>query len=463
MSADSFGAKGRAPSGRPLVALDEEPTPSARARSREELADYLLDIGATLAAYGCPSYRLEDVIRLIADLEGHRADPFALPTGLFLRVTAKDGGGPQVHRMTRVSDWGVDLARLTLVDEVFNDVIDRRTTIEQARTRIRQIMTRPPEWSPAMVFASTAAASGAVAVFFKGGPVEILAAAIVGGAIAGSRLALSSPRKSVNSAPDPAEAAGTSRRNARRLLSDFLGGLFAAACAWLALRVWPEARPEVIVPAGAIALFPGMTFTTGVAEVAQKNVVAGGARLIESAVTLLLILFGVALMAGIGEVVGAEMPSWLGDKDKLSGLSLPWQALALLVSSFAFGAVFQVPKRWLWSTFLSSATGWVVADVAVHYRFPGHVAAFCAALSVCMLANGLARVTKRPAQLFQLPGMMLLVPGSFGFLSLGEFLESDTSHTIRGTQSGFTMALVGAALVIGVLVANVVVPSRKLL
>lgn len=73
------------------IRLDDEPTPSARVRSREDLADYLLDIGATLAAYGCPSYRLEDVIRLIADVEGHRADPFALPTGLFLRVTAKDG------------------------------------------------------------------------------------------------------------------------------------------------------------------------------------------------------------------------------------------------------------------------------------------------------------------------------------------------------------------------------------
>lgn len=78
-----------------------------------------------------------------------------------------------------------------------------------------------------------------------------------------------------------------------------------------------------------------------------------------------------------------------------------------------------------------------------------------------MLANFLARVTKRPSQVFQLPGMMLLVPGSFGFLSLSAFLASN--NALMGTQRGFTMALVGAALVIGVLVANVIVPSRKLL
>ena len=154
------------------------------------------------------------------------------------------------------------------------------------------------------------------------------------------------------------------------------------------------------------------------------------------------------------------MPTWL-DRASLPGLPVHWQAIALLVSSVGFGAVFQVPRRWLWTTFVSSATGWIVAAGAVHYRLPGHVAAFCAALSVCMLANALARRTNRPAQLFQLPGMMLLVPGSFGFLSLSEFLES--KDALMGTQRAFTMALVGAALVIGILVANVLMPSRKLL
>ncbi len=60
---------------------DAEPTPSVRARSREDVADYLVEIGSLLAASGCPSYRLEDVLRLIADVEGHRADPFALAAG----------------------------------------------------------------------------------------------------------------------------------------------------------------------------------------------------------------------------------------------------------------------------------------------------------------------------------------------------------------------------------------------
>jgi uncharacterized membrane protein YjjP (DUF1212 family) len=411
-------------------------------RTREELADYLLDIGATLASYGCPSYRLEDVIRAIAEAEGYRAEPFALPTGLFLRVTPQVRGDepvPEVHRMTRLHDWGVDLGRLTLVDAIFNDVVDRRATIEQARARIRAIVKQPPLWSRSMVWAATTVAAGAAAVFFRGALVDVLVASIVGAVIGGSRLLLD-------------------RDPAHRLLSEFLGGLFAATCAWLATRVWPTALPEVIVLAGAISLFPGMTFTTGLAEVAQKNLVSGGARLMESAVTLLLILFGVALVAGFQKITGVLLPP---NDVVRAGLGLPYQGLALALSSLSFAVIFQVPRRYLWAALVSGATGYAVTALSVRYvpEAP-HVAAFCAALAVCVLSNGLARVTNRPAQLFQLPGMILLVPGSFGYVSLGQLLAKKAE---AGVQEGFTMALVGAALVIGVLVANVVMPPRKLL
>jgi len=412
-------------------------------RSREELADYLLDIGATLASYGCPSYRLEDVIRAVAEAEGFRAEPFALPTGLFLRVTPRvrtDETVPEVNRMTRVSDWGVDLGRLTLIDAIFNDVVARRATIEQARARIRAIVKQPHLWSPSLVWAATTVAAGSAAVFFRGGLVDVLVASIVGAAIGGAHVLLE-------------------RKPAHRLLSEFLGGLFAATCAWLATQVWPTARAEVIVLAGAISLFPGMTFTTGLAEVAQKNLVSGGARLMESAVTLLLILFGVALVGGFQQISGGHLPPPVLAAP--IGLGLPYQALALALSSLSFAVIFQVPRRYFWAALVSGATGYTVTALAMrHLPEAPHVAAFCAALAVCVLSNALARITDRPAQLFQLPGMIVLVPGSFGFVSLGQLLAKNAE---AGVQQGFMMALVGAALVIGVLVSNVLMPPRKLL
>ena len=71
----------------------------------ETLADYLVEIGGTLVSYGCPSYRLEEVIRVVADLEGFTAQAFAIPTGLFVSVQRIGASGPHaapILRMVRV-------------------------------------------------------------------------------------------------------------------------------------------------------------------------------------------------------------------------------------------------------------------------------------------------------------------------------------------------------------------------
>src|ERR1700691_492295 len=86
-----------------------------------ELADYLVEMGGLLVAYGCPSYRVEDVITRVGQIEGHESHALAIPTGLFVSFGRRDGRDPIV-RMTRVRDWGVDLDRLVLVDRIFNDV-----------------------------------------------------------------------------------------------------------------------------------------------------------------------------------------------------------------------------------------------------------------------------------------------------------------------------------------------------
>jgi len=422
--------------------------PPSRSLSREEVADYLLEIGATLATYGCPAYRLEDVVRLVADVEGFRAEPFVLPTGLWLRVMpaeAADATGPperipervpEVIRMTRITESRVDLHRLAAVDSIFNDVAERRATIEEARRRIRRVASGPPAWSALQVWVAGTFASAAAAVFFRGRLIDVGVAALVGACVALVRILLRTP--------------------AQRLLSEFVGGVFAAAVGGLTARFVPGASSEVIVLAGVIALFPGMNFTTGLAEIAQKNLVSGGARLTESVMTLLLLLFGVAFVAGLQKMLGIGTP--VLDPAR-HGLSLPYQAAALVISSMAFGVLFQVPRRYLWAAIASGATGYLATAIAVRH-LPEHIAAFCAALAVCSFANALARFTQRPAQLFQLPGLVLLVPGSFGFVSLGQFLHENVT---AGMQMAFTMALVGVALVVGVLVANVVMPARKLL
>src|SRR4030095_12505505 len=133
------------------------------------------------------------------------------------------------------------------------------------------------------------------------------------------------------------------------------------------------------------------------------------------------------------------------------------QAVGLVASSPRSAVFFGVPRRFLGAALASGAIAYIATALGTRY-LPGHVSAFAAALAVCLFSNGLARATDRPAQLFQFPGMMLLVPGSFGFLSLEDFLRGDF---LNGAAKGFSMLLIAGALVTGILLANAVLPARK--
>jgi len=410
--------------------------PQSRRRTAEEVADYVVELATALERYGCPSYRVEQAARVVAALEGFHAEPFVLPTGIFLRIW---GESPRVelHRMVRVAEWTTDLGALVEVDAIFNDVADRKSTLEQARGRLRVLDERRHAYPKAAVFVAAVLVAAAAAVFFGGRAIDVPVAAASGALVGVADLWLA-------------------RSEARRLLADFAAAALAAASAWLATRLFANVTPGVVVLAATIARFPGMTFTNGLAELAQKNLVSGGARLMEAMVTLLQLVLGIALVFALQQLVHASPPP---PESTAHALPLVVQAAALIVSSLSFGVIFHVPRRFLWTALASGATAYVTTAVAVRH-LPGHLAAFLAAVAVCLLANGLARRTERPAQLFQIPGMMLLVPGSFGFLALGYFLTGDF---IAGASRGFAMLLTGGGLVVGVLLANVLLPARKVL
>jgi uncharacterized membrane protein YjjP (DUF1212 family) len=400
-----------------------------------ELADYLLELGGALLSYGCTTYRVEQVVRAVARVEGYQAEAFGIPTGLFVALRGRGVEG-QVVRMIRVEEWGVNLARLAAVDGIFNDVAARKLTIEDARAQLHDLDRTAPGYAPVVKWLATAAACGAAAVFFRGGMPEVLLSALAGALVGFMAWSLAHVRSG-------------------RFLVDFLGALFAALFAWGCTHFRHDLSREVLVLSAVIPLVPGMTLTTGLAELAQKNLVSGSARCMEAFVTFLSILFGIALAIGAEKIAGGSV----GTAPARQGLSLGYQCGALLCASLAFAVLFSAPRRYAWAAVLSGAIGYAATALGTRH-LPGHVAAFAAALAICVYANGCARAMRRPAQLFQLPGMMLLVPGSFGFLSLEDFLRGDF---LNGAAKGFDMLLIAGGIVTGVLLANVVMPARKLL
>ena len=211
----------------------------------------------------------------------------------------------------------------------------------------------------------------------------------------------------------------------------------------------------MITLSGLIVLVPGLTLTTAMTELATGHLVSGGARLAGALLTFLTIGFGVALGSRLGAL---SFPAMVAPQAQ-APLPLWTEGAALLVAALAFVVLFRAAPR---------DGGWVLAAATVAYlgarsgaaALGPELGALFGALVLGVCSNLHARCLQRPAALTQVPGLMLLVPGSLGFRSVAALVEHDT---LSGVQTAFTMVLVAIALVTGLLLANVLVPTRKAL
>jgi uncharacterized membrane protein YjjB (DUF3815 family) len=73
-------------------------------------------------------------------------------------------------------------------------------------------------------------------------------------------------------------------------------------------------------------------------------------------------------------------------------------------------------------------------------------------------SNGLARYSGRPAATTLVPGLLVLVPGSFGFRSVQALLNHDV---VSGVEIGFSTTMTAMALVTGLFLANLTVAPRS--
>jgi uncharacterized membrane protein YjjB (DUF3815 family) len=213
-------------------------------------------------------------------------------------------------------------------------------------------------------------------------------------------------------------------------------------------------RPSVLLLAGVVVLLPGLTVTTAIVELASAHLVSGTARLMGGFVTFLQLGFGVALGRRLALLLPSLPPPPLGEP-------LPrWAAFgAALGSAIGFSLLLRTKPR---------DGGWVLASVTIAVlgsQLGGswlgpELGAFLGALMVASASHAFARLRDRPVNLMLTPGVLFLVPGSVGFLSIRSLLENDVPGAVA---TAFRMLLVAIAIASGILIATAAVPPKKAL
>jgi len=387
---------------------------------------FVLEFGAAIHRAGASSQRLELLLLEISERLGLEAQVFSTPTSLWCAF-----GPVETQRtlLTRVAPTETNLERLVKLDALGGQIARGEVGSVEGRRLVREIMGETPRFGPMLLPPLFAASSACVSVFFGGSVRDIVAAAVVG-VVIGAFLVVSL----------------THTRLARGM--DFLSGFMASALAGLSATYVGGINPLTVTIAGLITLVPGLTLTIAMSELAARHLVSGTARLMHAAIILLAIGFGVALGRSLfapGDIPLPEpLPAWA-------------MYVALGLIPFALAPLFQArPRDWP-VVALAAWLGFFSARLGAEFLGP-ELGASAGAFAVGLVANAYARFKRLPSAVATIPGIMLLVPGSLGLRTFDALLSDDT---LTGLDTAFGMLLVASGIVAGLLLSNVVLPSRQ--
>jgi uncharacterized membrane protein YjjP (DUF1212 family) len=391
-----------------------------------------LELGRAFQAYGIPAHRFEDALTRISTRLGLDGQYFALPTAFFASLGK---GGHHWTFIQRSQAGDTNLEKLSDLQETTDALIEGNLTAAAARDRVREIVAAPDRWGFAMTVLCFGLGSAPAATFFGGGWREMLLTALLGTLVGLTAVLLG--RKA-----GPA-----------RLVYPVAGLLVGFLSLAMAYRV-PHVSPQVLTLAGLIVLLPGLRLVVSMNELATGNLVAGTARLVDTAMTFLSLGFGVAL--------GQRLAHPMLDRALLGApIPLPgWTLLpTLLLAAAAFVVIFKARPDdlpWIFAACILGFYGTRQGAVLLGPQFGVGLGAFALGLG----SNLYTRIRHRPSVVTLLPGLMVLVPGGLSFKGLEFIIQK---QLVVGLDTAFQAVFVAIALLTGLLLAHAAVQPRTAL
>ena len=398
---------------------------------QREAIEFTLLLGHALNQCGYPAEDLKEILSAVSTRLGlPQVEIYTTATGLQMAF------GPLSRQHTylmSVKPGGLNLGRMMRLDSAAMAVMEQRLTPAAGSERVRAIQASASPY-PALVTAlAYAVASASFARVLGGGMREILVALLIG-ALTGLLAPFAQRSSRIEGVFAPVAA----------FIASFASGVIAATALPIA--------SGLVTLAGLIVLLPGLALTISLEDLSTRHLVTGVGRLSAAMTTFLGIIFGVAL----GDQLAVKLagPTRIILPETLPGWTL---LVAVALSSLAAVVILRARPRDAGWMLLAVALAWEVSNLGG--MISTQLGAFLGAFAVGMAGNLFSRWRNQPALLLQAPGLIILVPGSVGYQSLSALLEA---NALSGVEAGFKMFLIGAALVYGLLIANILTPRRGL-
>lgn len=223
---------------------------------------------------GGETYRAEDTVaHMCAGFRIPQVDVLALPTGLMLTMETAEAAA--VSRIVRVSRRATDLKRIDECNDISRRVSAGSMNAEEALESLKKIRSGKTPGLCAMLLAG-AFSSAFFTVMLGGSILDFCVCLLVGAAV---QLIL--PLFSRHQVPVTVSG----------LMAGFIATL-ATLCAGL---IFPALHIEPILSGAIMPLLPGLATTNAIRDTIRGDLVSGGARITEAALSALMLAAGICI------------------------------------------------------------------------------------------------------------------------------------------------------------------------
>lgn len=395
---------------------------------------FIVKLGKMLHKYGTPAYRLEAHLAELTTHLGLKGSFIISPTSMTF-VLWTEGHEQEYTHASRVNPGDLDLGALSRTDELVDQVLQGKVSINEADALLDAIDMRPSSYGKLATAVAMMASGGAFAMLMATSWNDVLWSSLLSLVVYLFMLwAAHSPRIANMLEPLVALAAGI------------------VACA-ISAYIDPGINIRLAVLSAIIAFIPGLALTIGFAELAARHLVSGNARIMDALMLLFKLYFGALLGIEIGFALFGVV-----DFIKPAPIShhFAWLAVGILVSALI--VLFKSRGKYtLWSL----AAGFIAYGVSFSGAtlFDATIGAFLGAFAVGLYSNLFTRLANAPAVIVAMHGLIVLVPGSKTYIGLNSLISGQ--DFVVSDRVGQQTFLILMALVAGLIFANVALPPKK--
>jgi uncharacterized membrane protein YjjP (DUF1212 family) len=392
--------------------------------SLADALDVLLRYGALMLRAGDAAFRVHDAVERLARRLGID-DLNLLVTVTGMTATARRGG-EQITLVRHVGPLGINAWRLGSLERLADEQ-PTGLTPGALGAKLDAIEAAAPEHPIAVVAVAVGFASAAFSYLNGGNPAGVLAAFVAGGV--GQLLRSLLLGRHFNQYAVTAFCAAVA------------AGLYCAAAALLA-HAGLQPGHGVGVIAAVLFLIPGFPLVAALLDLLQHQTAAGVVRLAYGTTLLLAAAFGLAMIVIVADVA-IPVPE---PRSTDLALTVVLRGAASLLGGCGFAVLYNSTNRTALAVGILALLG---NELRLGLQDAGTiqpVATFAGALLVGLLASAVRGRLQEPRMVLTVPGIIIMVPGSYVFQSVVLFNQG---NALGGLQAAVQAGFVVGAMALG--------------